>query len=66
MSEAHEGMDVAGDETLLEDGEQVTTVTVEITKNLQVRAWRAKILKGVYIKDLIRKGLDSELKRLTL
>jgi len=66
MTQAHEGMDATGDEALLGEGEQLGIVTVEIPKNLQVRAWRAKILKGAKIKDLIRKGLESELKRLSL
>jgi len=59
-------MDATGDEDLLEEGEQFDLVTVPIPKNLHVRAWRAKILKGAKIKDLIRKGLDSELRRLSL
>jgi hypothetical protein len=66
MTQAHNGMDEAGDDALLEDGEQLSIMTVEITKNLHVRAWRAKILKGENIKDLIRKGLENELKRLSL
>ncbi len=66
MTQAHRGMDAQGDEDSLEDGEQLGTVTVELPKNLQLRAWKAKILKGAKIKDLIRRGLDSELKRLSL
>lgn len=66
MTQAHEETDATGDEDLLEEGEQLGIVTVEIPKNMQIRAWRAKILKGAKIKDLIRKGLDSELKRLHL
>ena len=66
MTQAHEKVDATGDEDLLEEGDQLGIVTVEIPKNLQVRAWRAKILKGAKIKDLIRKGLDSELRRLSL
>jgi hypothetical protein len=59
-------MDATGDEGLLENGEQLGMVTVEIPKDLQVRAWKAKLLKGVKIKDLVRKGLENELKRLGL
>jgi hypothetical protein len=59
-------MDATGDEALLEEGERLGIMAVEIPKNMQVRAWRAKILKGAKIKDLIREGLDSELKRLHL
>jgi hypothetical protein len=59
-------MDATGDEALLEEGEQLGIVTVEIPKNLQVRAWKAKLLKGMKIKDLVRKGLENELKRLGL
>ena len=64
MTQAHKGMDATGDEALLEEGEQLGIVTVEIPKNLQVRAWKAKLLKGMKIKDLVRKGLENELKRL--
>lgn len=37
MTQAHEETDATGDEDLLEEGEQLGIVTVEIPKNMQIR-----------------------------
>ena len=66
MTDPGDGTVSTGDDDSVDEGEQFGIVTVEIPKNLQVRAWKAKLLKGTKIKDLVRKGLDSELKRLSL
>jgi len=65
MTEAHDGMSTEDEDSMDEDG-HVNRMSIEVPKDLQIRVWRAKILKGKKIKDLICKGLESELRRLHL